>query len=386
MKAVGKLPKEQQAAERERLIEEGRRLREQEKQLALDTEAALQERDEVWGRVPNLTHPASPRGHRDEDHSELRKVGEIRDFEKEGFAPRDHLAVAEALDLVDFASGAKVAGQKFYYLKHEAVLLDLALQHYALQVARRHGFTLHVTPDLAREEVLRGLGFNPRGDSTQIYSVANTDLCLVGTAEITLGGMLADTILEEEKLPLLLAGASHCFRTEAGSAGQESRGLYRVHQFTKVELFAFTSAEDGVSDEMHLRLLAIEEEIFQGLGIPYRVIDIASGDLGGPAYRKFDLEAWMPGRGAYGEITSTSNCTDYQARRLKIRYRPVSLDGSKSKPQCVHMLNGTAVATSRALVAIFENYQQADGGLVVPEVLRPLVGLDRVGPRQPAAT
>jgi seryl-tRNA synthetase len=193
--------------------------------------------------------------------------------------------------------------------------------------------------------------------------------------------MLADTILEEEKLPLLLAGVSHCFRTEAGSAGQESRGLYRVHQFTKVELFAFTSAEPGVSDEMHQRLLAIEEEIFQGLGIPYRVLDIASGDLGGPAYRKFDLEAWMPGRGAYGEITSTSNCTDYQARRLKIRYRPAAPDGSKHKPVHVHMLNGTAVATSRALVAIFENYQQADGSLVVPDVLRPLVGVERVAPR-----
>ncbi len=378
MKAVGKLAKDEQGAAREKLIEEGRRLRDEEKQLALDTEAALQERDEWWGRVPNLTHPDSPRGGTDDDHRELRRVGAPRDFAAEGFAPRDHLEVGESLDLVDFAAGAKVAGQKFYYLKNEAVLLDLALQHYALQTARRHGFTVHVTPDLAREEILRGLGFNPRGESTQIYSVANTDLCLVGTAEITLGGMLADTILEEDQLPLLLAGVSHCFRTEAGSAGQESKGLYRVHQFTKVELFAFTSAEDDHSEIMHARLLAIEEEIFQGLGIPYRVIDIATGDLGGPAYRKFDLEAWMPGRGAYGEITSTSNCTDYQARRLKIRYRPAAPDGSKQKPRHVHMLNGTAVACSRALVAIFENYQQADGSLVVPEALRAVVGADRI--------
>ena len=378
MKAVGKLAKEEQGAARERLIEEGRELRELEKQLALDTERALAERDEWWGRVPNLTHPETPRGGADEDHRELRRVGTVRDFAAEGFAPRDHLELAEALDLVDFAAGAKVAGQKFYYLKNEAVLLDLALQHYALQTARRHGFTVHVTPDLAREEILRGLGFNPRGESTQIYSVANSDLCLVGTAEITLGGMLADTILEEEQLPVLLAGVSHCFRTEAGSAGQESKGLYRVHQFTKVELFAFTAADEGASEAMHARLLAIEEEIFTGLGIPYRVVDIASGDLGGPAYRKFDLEAWMPGRGAYGEITSTSNCTDYQARRLKIRYRPGAPDGSKQKPRYVHMLNGTAVACSRALVAIFENYQQADGTLVVPEALRAVVGADRV--------
>jgi len=378
MKAVGKLPKEEQTAAREKLVEEGRRLRDEERQLTQDTEAALQERDETWGRVPNLTHPDTPRGATDDDHAEMRRVGTPRDFAAEGFTPADHLAVAEALELVDFASGAKVTGPKFYYLKNDAVLLDLALQHFALGVARKHGFTLHTTPDLAREEILRGLGFNPRGESTQIYSVADTDLCLVGTAEITLGGMLADTILEEDQLPLLLAGVSHCFRTEAGSAGQESRGLYRVHQFTKVELFAFVSAEDEASELMHARLLAIEEEIFQALGIPYRVLDIASGDLGGPAYRKFDLEAWMPGRNAYGEITSTSNCTDYQARRLKIRYRPAAPDGSKQKPRHVHMLNGTAVACSRALVAILENYQQQDGTVIVPEVLRPIVGKDRI--------
>lgn len=385
MKTVGKdVPKDQQASARAALIEEGRRLREREKTLAAETEAALQARDEAWIRVPNLTHPETPRGRTDDDHRELRRVGTIRDFSAEGFEPRDHLAVAEGCDLVDFESGAKVAGQKFYYLKHEAVLLDLALQHYALAVAARHGFTLHVTPDLAREEILRGLGFNPRGESTQVYSVADSDLCLVGTAEITLGGMLADAILEEEQLPLLVAGLSHCFRTEAGSAGQESRGLYRVHQFTKVELFAFTAADEGVSEAMHQRFLGIEEEIFQALQIPYRVLDIASGDLGGPAYRKFDLEAWMPGRGAYGEITSTSNCTDYQARRLRIRYRPSSAEGGKAKPRNVHMLNGTAVATSRALVAILENYQQADGSVRVPTALQPLVGKAVIEPRRKA--
>lgn len=380
MKSVGSLPKDQQAAERARLIEQGKQLRTDERSLVDQTEAALRARDEAWARVPNLTHAETPRGRTDDDHRELRRVGTPRDFAAEGFTPRDHLAVAESLDLVDFESGAKVAGQKFYYLKHEAVLLDLALQHFALGVAARHGFALHTTPDLAREEILRGLGFQPRGESSQIYSVADSDLCLVGTAEITLGGMLADAILEEEQLPLLLAGLSHCFRTEAGSAGQESKGLYRVHQFTKVELFAFTTPEQ--SEAMHARLLAIEEEIFQALKIPYRVLDIASGDLGGPAFRKFDLEAWMPGRGAHGEITSTSNCTDYQARRLRIRYRPAG-DG-KPKPRHVHMLNGTAVATSRALVAILENYQQQDGTVAVPEVLQPLVGKPVIGPRRRA--
>jgi seryl-tRNA synthetase len=375
MKAAGRLPKEEQASARASLVEQGRLLREREHALGSAAEAAQAARDEAWGRVPNLTHSATPRSL--DEHQELRRWGVRRDFTAEGFTPQDHLTIAESLDLVDFAAGAKVAGQKFYYLKNDAVLLDLALQRFALAVARRHGFVLHTTPDLARVEILQGLGFNPRGESTQVYSVEKSDLCLVGTAEITLGGMLADLILEEERLPLLLAGLSHCFRTEAGSAGQESRGLYRVHQFTKVELFAFTSAEDGVSEAMHARFLAIEEEIFQALGLPYRVLDIASGDLGGPALRKFDIEAWMPGRGDFGEVTSTSNCTDYQARRLKIRYRPGS-EGAKAKPRHVHMLNGTAVATSRAIVAILENYQQADGSVVVPEVLRGWVGTERI--------
>jgi seryl-tRNA synthetase len=381
MKAVGKLPKDQQASARTPLVEAGRSMRERERQLSEDTEAALRARDEAWSKVPNLTHPDSPRGYRDADHRELRQHGTRRDFAAEGFAPKDHLALAEALELVDFAAGAKVVGQKFYYLLNEAVLLDMALQHYALNLARKHGFRLHTTPDLARVEILDGLGFNPRGESTQVYSVANSDLCLVGTAEITLGGMLAGQILEAERLPVLLAGLSHCFRTEAGSHGQESRGLYRVHQFTKVELFAFTAGELEHSEAMHQRILDIEEELFQGLELPYRVLDIASGDLGGPAYRKFDLEAWMPGRGDWGEVTSTSNCTDYQARRLDIRYRPVAVDGKPQKPRMVHMLNGTAVATSRALVAILENYQQADGSVLVPMVLRGLCGFDRIGPR-----
>lgn len=381
MREVSRLAKDQQAAARAPLVEEGRALRERERELGGETDAALAARDEAWRRLPNLTHPASPRGFTDDDHRELHRGGKPRDFAAEGFTPRDHLELAEALDLVDFAAGAKVVGQKFYYLKNEAVLLDMALQRYALDVALRHGFTLHTTPDLARVEILDGLGFNPRGASTQVYSVADSDLCLVGTAEITLGGMLADTIVEPESLPLLLAGLSHCFRTEAGAAGQESRGLYRVHQFTKVELFAFTTGELAASEAMHQRLLAIEEEIFTGLELPYRVIDIASGDLGGPALRKFDIEAWMPGRGAFGEVTSTSNCTDYQARRLKIRHRTEDAEGNKGKNRFVHMLNGTAVATSRAIVAVLENHQQADGSVVMPAVLRPFLGFDRIGPR-----
>lgn len=388
MKAVGKLPKDEQAAARAPLLEQGRTLRDAEREQTTAAAAAEAARDEAWGRLPNMTHPAVPRGNTDDDHRVVREVGARRDFAKEGFAPRDHVTLCEALGLADFTAGAKVAGQKFYYLKNDAVLLDLALQHYALATAAKHGFVLHTTPDVAKVEILTGLGFNPRGASTQVYSVADTDLCMVGTAEITLGGMLADEILEEEQLPLLLAGLSHCFRTEAGAAGRDARGLYRVHQFTKVELFAFTAGDLETSEAMHDRFLAIEEGIFTGLGLPFRVLDIASGDLGGPAYRKFDLEAWMPGRagddgpGAWGEVTSTSNCTDYQARRLRIRYRPRDVDGTKAKKtRFVHMLNGTAIANTRAIVAILENYQQADGSVTVPDVLRPWVGKSRIEPR-----
>jgi len=386
MKDVGRMPKAEQAGARGALVEEGRGLRDRERDLSIETEDALQVRDHAWRRVPNLTHPETPIGLT--EHALLRTWGTPRNFAAEGFEPKDHLAISEALDLVDFAAGAKVTGQKFYYLKNDAVLLDLALQRYAIDVAVQHGFRLHVTPDLARAEILEGLGFVPRGPSTQVYSVENTDLCLVGTAEITLGGMLADTILEPERLPILLAGLSHCFRTEAGSAGQESRGLYRVHQFTKVELFAFTIGELEVSEAMHAKLLAIEEEIFQGLELPYRVLDIASADLGGPAYRKFDIEAWMPGRGDYGEVTSTSNCTDYQARRLKIRHRvedgsPADSGAPKSKARdgrnpWVHTLNGTAVANTRAILALLENHQRADGTVDVPRVLQKWVGKDRL--------
>ncbi len=384
MKAVSKLPKEEQGAARTPLVEAGRVLRDREKELKVQSEEAMSARDAAWALLPNITHPDVPRGTTDDDHVLMHTWGTPRDFEAEGFRPRDHLEIGEDLDLVDFAAGSKVAGAKFYYLKNDAVLLDLALQRFALDIASKHGFTLHVTPDLARVDILQGLGFNPRGESTQVYSIENSDLCLVGTAEITLGGMLADTILEPEQLPVLVAGLSHCFRTEAGAAGKESRGLYRVHQFTKVELFAFVEGDLAVSEAMHLRMRDIEEEIFQGLELPYRVLDIASGDLGGPAYRKYDIEAWMPGRGEFGEVTSTSNCTDYQARRLRIRYRteagPDSTK-SKGKNRFVHMLNGTAIANTRTILALLENHQQEDGTVRVPEALRPYMGKDVIARR-----
>jgi seryl-tRNA synthetase len=326
-------------------------------------------------RIPNLTHPDAPVGQTEAANKTIKTWGTPRSFD---FKPKDHVEIGKALDLIDFEAGAKVAGHGFYFLKNDGALLDLALQQFALRTLIKRGFTPVITPDLARNSILEGIGFNPRGPETQVYSVENTDLSLVGTAEITLGGMLADEILDEARLPLKYVGLSHCFRTEAGAAGRASKGLYRVHQFSKVEMFAFTAGTLEASGAMHQELLAIEEEIFSALGIPYLVLDICSGDLGGPAYRKFDLEAWMPGRGEngeYGEVTSTSDCTDYQSRRLNIRYRPTAQKGTRF----VHTLNGTAVALSRAVIVILENYQRADGLVDVPEVLQPLMGKSVIG-------
>jgi seryl-tRNA synthetase len=371
------IPKEKDKDKKQALIQEGRDLRE--KVAALETRAKEVEADlrAALLAIPNMSHPDAPVGTTAEDNKVLRRWGEPRRFD---FPAEDHVALAEALDLVDFEAGASVAGQKFYFLKNEAVLLELALVQYAMGQLIREGYTPIITPDVARVEVLEGIGFIPRGPETQIYSLENTDLSLIATAEITLGGMHRDQILDELQLPIKYVGLSHCFRTEAGAPGRDTRGLYRVHQFTKVEMFAFCAADQ--SEAIHQELLRIEEAIFQGLGLPYHVIDTCTGDLGGPAYRKYDLEAWMPGRGQggeYGEVTSTSNCTDYQARRLNIRYKVPGQKGTR----IVHTLNGTAVAVSRAILAILENYQQADGSVLIPEVLRPWVGKERIGPRRP---
>jgi len=369
-------PQERDPAKKESLIQEGRGLREQVTALEARIKQIEGELRTLLMTIPNMSHPSAPVGTTAEDNTVIRTWGEPRKFD---FPAKDHVALGEALDLVDFDAGAAVAGQKFYFLKNEAVLLELALVNYAMGVLIREGYTPIITPDVARSEVLEGIGFIPRGPETQIYSIENTDLCLIATAEITLGGMHRDKIFDELQLPIKYVGLSHCFRTEAGAPGRDARGLYRVHQFTKVEMFAFCAPDQ--SEAIHEEILAIEEKIFQGLGIPYHVIDTCTGDLGGPAYRKYDLEAWMPGRGKageYGEVTSTSNCTDYQARRLNIRYRIPGQKGTRF----VHTLNGTAVAVSRALVAILENYQQADGSILVPEALQAAVGKERIGGRE----
>lgn len=369
-KSIGKAADD---AEREARKAEGRQLREQVTAVQQEIDAIAAEADALCRHIPNLTHPSAPQGAGDEAAQEVRRgKTPIRQFD---FQPLDHVTLGERLGLFDLEAGSKVAGHGFYFLKNDAVLLELALIQFVINRLVREGFTPTITPDLARNEILEGIGFIPRGPETQIYSVEGTDLSLVATAEITLGGLMSSEIIEAEQLPIRLCGISHCFRTEAGAHGRATRGLYRVHQFTKVEMFAFTLPE--ASDQTLEDFCALECEIFDTLGIPYRVIDTPVGDLGGPAYRKYDLEAWMPGRGEggeFGEITSTSNCTDYQARRLNIRYKNPGEKGT----HFVHTLNGTAVAISRALVAILENYQQADGSVVVPEVLQPLMGKERI--------
>jgi seryl-tRNA synthetase len=366
-KSVGK---ERDSEARERLIAESRsmkeRIPEKERELA-EVEGRL--REEMVG-IPNMTHPDAPIGKDDSENVEIRRWGDIPEF---GFEPKDHVELGESLGIIDFDAGAKTTGSKFYFLRGDAVLLELGLVRYAMDGLIERGYEPTITPDLARDEALVGTGFSPRGPETQIYSVQDSDLSLIATAEIPLAGQLADEILDEERLPLRFAGLSHCFRTEAGSHGRASRGLYRVHQFTKVEMFAFSTPEG--SEAIHDEMVEIEESIFQGLGLPYRVVDICTGDLGGAAYRKFDLEAWMPGRDDFGEVTSTSNTTDYQARRLRIRYRQ---DGGR--PQLLHTLNGTALAISRALIALLEVYQQEDGSVKIPEALVPYVGKERVDP------
>jgi len=366
----GKLDQEARNA----LIEEGKKLKDE--IASLETELAQTENDLLTEarKIPNMAHPDAPVGKEDKDNLEIKRVGEPTVFD---FDAVDHVKLGQELDIIDFDSGTKVSGTKFYYLKNEGVFLELGLVRYALEILQKKGFTPFITPDVAREEILEGIGFNPRGAESNVYTLEGEDACLVGTAEITLGGYYSNMILPKEKLPLRMAGLSHCFRREAGAAGQFSKGLYRVHQFTKVEMFIFCLPEE--SNGFHEELRLIEEEIFKSLDIPFRVVDTCTGDLGAPAYRKWDLEAWMPGRasvpshngGEWGEVTSTSNCTDYQARRLNIRFKD---DDGKNK--FVHMLNGTAIAVSRAIIAILENFQQADGSVRIPKALIPYVGFD----------
>lgn len=326
-------------------------------------------------KIPNLIASDVPFGKDENDNVPIKYVGEPTRF---GFKPLDHVELGKKLDILDFEAAAKVAGSKFYFLKNEAVLLEFGLIRFALDLAIKYGFTPMTTPEIARDEIITASGFSPRGPESQIYSMSEGALSLIGTAEITIGGYLANTLVLEENLPIKISGVSHCFRTEAGSGGRESKGLYRVHQFSKVELYQFVHPNKSAA--AHEEMLAIEEEFYKALKIPYRVLLMCKGDLGTPAYRKYDIEAWMPfigEAGGYGEVTSASNCTDFQARRLNTKFK----NSVTGKTDFVHTLNGTAVAVTRTMLAILENNQQADGTVIIPEVLRPYVGVQCIKPK-----
>ncbi|HTK39723.1 MAG TPA: serine--tRNA ligase [Patescibacteria group bacterium] len=343
------------------MIDEGKQLK---VELA-DREELLRETDQRYmallEQIPNMMQTDVPPGG-EEDSVEIKKVGD------QPVGGQDHLTYATSRDWVDFERGAKVAGAKFYYLKGDLALLENAITQFALNYLVGKGFNYMTVPHLVNQRTMTGTGFAPRSsDQSDEYSIEEEDLSLIATAEIPLTGYHADEIIDEADLPLLYAGYSPCYRREAGAAGKHTRGLFRVHQFNKLEMYAYTLAEN--SQQMHERLLSIEEELWQALGIPYHVINIAAGDLGAPAAKKYDLEYWSPVDKTYRELTSCSNCTDFQTRNLNIRVR--RSDGSV---EMLHSLNGTAVSLARSLVAVMEHYQNDDGTLTVPDVLRPYMG------------
>ena len=330
---------------------------------------ALSDRfQQLWQTLPNLVDPTAAEGLSEEDSQEVRRVGEIPRFD---FKSADHLTLGERLDVIDTKRAAKVAGTRFGYLKGKAALLEFGLIQWSMDRLVAQGLIPMVPPVLVREMALFGTGFFP-GDRQQVYEIPSDDLFLAATSEISLAAYHADEILDSRDLPLRYAGFSTCFRREAGAHGKDTRGIFRVHQFDKVEMFSFTRPEDSPSE--HQRILAIEEKLVGELEIPYRVVNVAAGDLGASAAKKYDIEAWFPSWNAYREITSCSNTTDYQARRLKIRMK------TPKGNRLVHTLNGTAVAIGRVIIALLENHQQSDGSVLMPKALRPYLGFDRIDP------
>jgi seryl-tRNA synthetase len=340
----------------------------------LDAEFGL-----IWMSLPNPVHPSVPFGHSDEDNQEIKVWGAIPEFT---FEPRDHLDLGQSLGIIDVERAARLSGSRFSYLKGAAAMLEFALVRYAIDQLAAAGFTPVVPPVLVREEAVFGTGFFPTGRE-QVYAVGvdadgsgdvePDSLYLAATAEIPLAGLHMDEILDEADLPLRYAGFSTCFRREAGTYGKDTRGMFRVHQFDKVEMFSY--ADPAKTWDEHEYLVAQEEKIIQGLELPYRMVNVCTGDLGDPAAKKLDIEAWMPGQGRYREITSCSNTTDFQARRLRIRYKDA--DGAN---HLAHTLNGTGVAVGRTLIALLENHQQEDGSVRIPEALVPYTGFEQIGP------
>ncbi|MFL5736232.1 MAG: serine--tRNA ligase [Actinomycetota bacterium] len=354
-KAIGAASPE----ERPQLIAEVKKVSDELDELEPRLEEVSKHVDVILAELPNLAEPDVPQGESDEDNVEIKKVGEPPAFD---FEVRDHVELGELHGTIDLERAARTSGSRFVYLLGSLVFVEWALVRYALDTLAAEGFTPVIPPVLVREEALYGTGFLPTG-AEQIYATRDDDLYLVGTSEVPLAALHQEEILDAGRLPLRYAGYSTCFRREAGTYGKDTRGMFRVHQFDKVEMFTFTRPEDSRAE--HEFLVAIEERIVQGLGIPYRLVNVCTGELGAPAAKKIDLEAWLPGQGKYRELTSCSNCTDYQARRLGARLR------SERGTETLHTLNGTAVAVGRTIIAILENLQEADGSVPLPEVLHP---------------
>ncbi len=363
-KALGKLIPKASGDEKAELLKKAGQLAADVKAADAERDAAASETQELLQKLGNLVHPDVPVGG-EEDFVTRETHGTIRDFTAEGFEPRDHLELGQILGAIDVERGAKVSGSRFYFLTGVGALLELALVNAAMSQATAAGFTPMLTPALVRPQSMAGTGF--LGQAAQdVYHLADDDLYLVGTSEVPLAAYHMDEILDADTLPLRYAGFSPCFRREAGSHGKDTRGIFRVHQFDKVEMFSYVAPEDSQAE--HQRLLEWEKQWLTSLELPYRVIDVASADLGASASRKFDCEAWIPTQGKYRELTSTSDCTEFQSRRLSIRVR----EGKQVRPLAT--LNGTLCAVPRTIVAILENHQQADGSVRVPEVLRPYLG------------
>ena len=364
-KELGKQVARAQGEEKAAVLARTRELAAEVKAAQAASDEAGAKFDELMARLPNPVFEDVPRGGED-DFVVLETIGAPRDFAAEGFAPKDHLEIGEALGAIDMERGTKVSGSRFYFLTGIGARLEYALMSLALQRAVDAGFIPMIPPTLVRPEIMRGTGFLGQ-HADEVYKLEADDLYLVGTSEVPLAGYHMGEIVDLASGAKRYAGWSTCYRREAGSYGKDTRGIIRVHQFNKLEMFVYTTPEDAEAE--HLRLVALQEQMLQDLGLSYRVIDVAAGDLGSSAARKYDVEAWVPTQGAYRELTSTSNCTSYQARRLDVRYRPAP--DAKTAP--VATLNGT-LATTRWIVAILETHQQADGSVVIPEVLRPYLG------------
>ena len=367
-KEAGKDVAQLEGDEKQKRLDELSDLKEKMKRVQAEHDAASVELNALLLEIPNLPHESVPDGAGDENNFEFKTSGLPPAFD---FPVRDHLEIGQALDVIDTERAAKASGARFAYLKGRGALLELALVRFVVDKLTHHGFTPVVPPVLVRREAMEGTGFLPT-DEQQIYKLADDELYLVGTSEVSIAAMHGDEFIDADALPLRYAGISTCFRREAGAYGKDTRGIFRVHQFDKVEMFSFSHPDS--SWEEHDFLLACQEEIFQALEVPYRVVNICAGELGASAAKKYDIEAWLPGQAAYREVTSCSNCTDYQARRLKTRFR------TEAGPQLVHTLNGTAIAIGRAIVALLENHQRTDGSVEIPHALRHYTGFERLEP------